>query len=232
MTRDEAATSTDLDQVRAAMRGDAGAIEALWIDHRRWVAAILLAHMPRDHEVEDLLQEVALTVVRTVHRLEQPEAWRSWLRTVAINAARTAARRRNVRLRLVRPADWPDAWPHAVEGADGDEDAPARLPATDLPPPDRCADESDRDVLDAVRALPEKYREPLLLKSVRGLSQRGIAQLLDLPETTVETRLARARRMLRERLARRANDDDRGDGDGVARAARPASDSVSGKAAP
>ena len=47
-------------------------------------------------------------------------------------------------------------------------------------------------------ALPDGYREPLFLKAVQGLSYRNIAEILGLPETTVETRIARARRMLRD----------------------------------
>jgi RNA polymerase sigma-70 factor (ECF subfamily) len=45
------------------------------------------------------------------------------------------------------------------------------------------------------------YREPLLLKAIEGLSQRQIAEVMGLSEEAVETRLARARRLLRERLA-------------------------------
>ena len=56
------------------------------------------------------------------------------------------------------------------------------------------------DTLSAIMALPIEYREPLLL-SLRGLQQRVIAELMDVPVTTVETRLVRARRMLREALA-------------------------------
>jgi len=54
--------------------------------------------------------------------------------------------------------------------------------------------------LEAARRLPEIYREPLLLRAVREMSQKDIAHTLSLPETTVETRLARARRMVREQL--------------------------------
>ena len=52
-------------------------------------------------------------------------------------------------------------------------------------------------------SLPSNYAEPLMLRSVSGFSQRRIADLIGVPVTTVETRLARARRMLRERLSRR-----------------------------
>lgn len=171
--------------------GTLPAVEELWRRHRRWVAAILLAHKPSDVDVEDLLQEVAVSMVRKIHTLNDPKSVRPWLRTIAINAARTSARRRNVRLRLVRPVE--DAA--AVEEASG---VAQRFHA------ERAAqvenESRGRRLLELARQLPEKYREPILLRSIRGMSQKQVAETLGLPETTVETRLARARRMLREAL--------------------------------
>jgi RNA polymerase sigma-70 factor (ECF subfamily) len=60
------------------------------------------------------------------------------------------------------------------------------------------------------RTLPEGYREPLLMRCVRGMSYKQIGAVLDLPETTIETRIARGRRMLRE-LATAARHEPGGD---------------------
>ena len=46
--------------------------------------------------------------------------------------------------------------------------------------------------------LPDAYREPLLLKAVHGMRSRHIAEIMGIPEATVDTRVSRARRMLRE----------------------------------
>jgi len=51
-----------------------------------------------------------------------------------------------------------------------------------------------------VLTLPPEYREPLLLRCVRALTYQQISEILDLPVTTIETRLARARRMLRAEI--------------------------------
>ena len=169
-----------------AASGDQDALTALWHAHRRWVAAILLAHKPRDVELEDLLQEVAVKMVRDVHRLKDPGALRPWLRAVAVNAARTAGRRRKVRQQVVL-AD------HAL------------LDATGEPEGSDDARDEGRRLMEIARTLPLEYREPLLLRAVRGLSYRQIADALELPITTVETRLARARRMVREALAAEAS---------------------------
>jgi RNA polymerase sigma-70 factor (ECF subfamily) len=170
----------------AGDRGDRAALDALWREHRRWVAAVLLAYMPRDAELEDLMQEVAVTLVARIGELREPDRLRPWLRAIAVNTARMAGRARRVRRRVLRPLDEGDGHlsDPAVERAALAADAQA---------------EADT-ALRLARELPEDYREPLLLRSLRGLSQKEIAAVLDLPVTTVETRLARARRLLRRQM--------------------------------
>lgn len=170
---------------REAVAGDPEAINALWRRHRRWVAAILLAHKPRWSDLDDLLQEVAMSVVRKVGELRDPKAVRPWLRTVAINAAHAAGRKGARRSADVSMPEEPEGGGHRGKAAG---------PSTgDL--------EDGRRLLALSHRLPDGYREPLLLKAVRGLSYREIGQILGLPETTIETRIARARRMLRELAA-------------------------------
>lgn len=165
-------------EVRRAVEGDAEALQRLWRDHRRWVAAVLIAHKPREAELDDLLQDVALTMVQRIHELRSPDRLRPWLRTVALNAARTAGRRATTR-RVMRSLKLADNHP-----------APAATSA--IPDAQR--------ILDIAQRLHPDYAEPLLLRAVRGFSQRQIAETLGLPETTIETRLARARKMVREEL--------------------------------
>ena len=58
-------------------------------------------------------------------------------------------------------------------------------------------------MLDQALTLPPEYREPLLLRCVQALTYQQIGAILDMPVTTVETRLARARRMLRQEVGER-----------------------------
>ncbi len=180
------ARGTDNEIVRKAQEGDAPALAFLWRRHRRWLAAVLLAHAPRESDLEDLLQDVAVALIEKVAELRDPARLRPWLRTVAVNVARLAGRksvRRRRIMRSVREGDLERAYASYE--------------------PNQAPEQTYRDLKRALRAvetLPPEYQEPLFLRSVRGLSQKEIADLLSLPVTTVETRLARARRMLRERL--------------------------------
>lgn len=167
-------------EVAAAIGGDRDAVRAVWQSHRRWVAAVLLAHKPRNTDLEDLLQTVAMQLVRKIHTVEDPGAFKPWLRTVSINIARAAGRdttrRKKHGLRLVGTPDTPDRSKQAS-------------------PEDN---EQAQKLMSLAMSLPEGYREPLLMRCVRGMSYRQISELMDLPETTIETRIARGRRMLRE----------------------------------
>ena len=170
--------------VERAARGDRAALERLWLAERRRVAAVLLAHRPREEDLEDLLQEVGTILVERIGELRDPSRFSSWLRTIAVNVARTSGRRAKI-LRDRR---------RALDGANEPTD-PAASPPAHLE-----QQENLRQVLRWIQGMSPDVAEPLLMRSVWGLSQRQIAEWLGLPETTVETRLARARRALREQI--------------------------------
>jgi RNA polymerase sigma-70 factor (ECF subfamily) len=171
-----------------AIAGDADSIRALWTDHRRWIAAILLAHKPRWADVQDLLQEVALAFVKKAHEIRDPRAVKPWLRTVALNAAHAAARSGKVR-----------TWATGTQSAEDGPQTERSLASTDMSVEGlaEMAESSGR-LLNLAARLPDGYREPLILKAVRDMSYREIGRIMGLPETTVETRIARARKQLRE----------------------------------
>lgn len=175
--------------VERATAGHADAVQELWQSHRRWVAAIVLAHMPREADLDDMLQDIAATFVRSVQELRTPGALRPWLRTVAINAARAEGRKKTRRRKALESQASTD--PGTFQ-RDETPDTTAAMPED--------ADEA-RWLLDLIAQMPESYREPLVLRCVRGMNYKAISELTGLPETTIETRIARGRRMLRERVA-------------------------------
>ena len=124
-----------------------------------------------------------MAVIRNIHNVRDPASIRPWLRTVAINSARLAARTANARpkLRLVGESFDDEAVHNGDNSAASDtkEDANA--------------------VLQQVLALPEMYREPLLLRAVHNMSYERMAETLELSVEAVESRIVRARKMIRER---------------------------------
>ena len=170
----------------------------IWEEHRGWIAAVLQAHKPRRAELEDLLQEVATTLISRGGTIRDAAAARGWLRTVTVNVARQAARRMNARGEGRHVDLDPAELARTGRGADartagGTANGPANGP-------DRHDDGGDaalNDVLARLDELPGEYREPLLLRAVRGLPSAVIGDMLGISEAAVNTRVARARRMLR-----------------------------------
>ncbi len=117
-----------------------------------------------------------MRLVSRVSTLREESNIRAWLRAVAVNVARSAARRRPI-----RPVVELDEGGVAALGPDQLEQA-----------------ERTGRLMDRLRELPVLYREPLMLRAVHGMRTRQIADILDLPPATIDTRIARARRMLRD----------------------------------
>ncbi|MFK7758380.1 MAG: RNA polymerase sigma factor [Phycisphaerales bacterium] len=173
--------------VQAAIAGHSDALSQVWVGVRRWVAAILIAHKPREADLEDLLQLVALQLCRKIHEVRDPALFKPWLRTVTINIAREqgrkVSRKRVGMLKLVGR--------HKAETTK--KEIPTQIGNMML-------SEDATRVLDAALSLPEKYREPVLMRCQQSMSYKQIAQVLSLPETTIETRIARGRKMLRQAI--------------------------------
>lgn len=184
--------------VAAAIRGEAEALRTVWQANRRWVAAVLLAHKPREADLEDLLQEVAVAYVRMVRKLRDEATFKPWLRTVAINTARAAGRDATRRRRGMTWNRGSEMSRPELSASAGSEKFPREWSGSETAAAELVTRSEEANRLAALAAqLPDGYREPLLLKALRGMSYREIGRVLDLPETTIETRIARARRMLR-----------------------------------
>lgn len=137
-------------------------------------------------DAEDLVQETLLRAWRSIDTFDGRHP-RAWLLTVLRHAEINRHRRRRPEL-----LDDPDT---TFEREPGDD--PAHASAEDVV----VGRTFDATVDAALAALPESFRQVVLLVDVDGLSYAEAARLLDIPEGTVMSRLHRARRRIRDRLA-------------------------------
>lgn len=170
--------------VSDAQRGDRAAADRLVREHDSWVRSVIYGVSGRPQYVDDIAQQVWTQVWERLSSLQEPGRLRSWLYSVARNAAIDYGEAQNRR----RAASIDD-----VGETLGDR--------RDAGPVASVASEELRQVLlRAIEALPALYREPFVLRHLEDWSYAEIGKLLGLPEETVETRLVRARRLLREFL--------------------------------
>src|SRR5262249_20977481 len=164
------------DAAAPVLAGRDGARDALGEPSARYgrlVPGVLLARLPRQ-DVDDLVQDVFLTALRRLRTLRDPAAFGPWLAAIARNRARDHHRRSPER---VSPAHDDPSAAHAS------------------PPSAGAA------VLDHIRALPEAYRETLMLRLVEGMTGPEIAARTGLTHGSVRVNLHRGMNLLRARLA-------------------------------
>jgi RNA polymerase sigma-70 factor, ECF subfamily len=172
--------------IEAIQRGDAHAMNEFVHRNTQWVRSVIFGVLGRASDIDDVAQRVWLKVWREAPHLEDPSRWRPWVYRIARNSASDTGR----------------AMKRGREALEQVADRALRAPVR-TPPPDveAAAREQQALIWEAITSLPELYREPFVLKHAEGMSYRQIGELLGLPPDTVETRLVRARRLLRERLA-------------------------------
>lgn len=175
------------DDLAEARSGSRAAADRLIRSHDGWVRSAIYAVTGRSDQIDDIAQQVWTRVWERLTTLENPQQWRSWLYTIARNAAidHSVANRRRASMNGRLP--------------DGELPAPERL----APRPERWTSDGElqRTLLDAVQALPATYREPFVLRHLNDWGYAEIGEVLGLSTDAVETRLVRARAMLREMLA-------------------------------
>ena len=167
---------------RFLARRDQAAFEALVARHGPMVLGVCRRILADPHDIEDAFQATFLILVRKARAIRDRELLGPWLYGVArrvANRARADASRRRTRERS------------------GAEEAAMESPGA------RDPDEL-RAVLDEeLGRLPEKYRAPIVLCYLEGLTHDEAALRLSCPVGTVRSRMTRARETLRARLTRR-----------------------------
>jgi RNA polymerase sigma factor (sigma-70 family) len=173
--------------MRRVQGGDEAALGALMAAWELRVKGLLARLVFNATEAEELAAETFVRVWQQRARFRTGAAFRPWLFAIAVNLARNRLRwwRR-------RPVVSLDAWlgkkGTEPEGAQGD--------------PLRSAEGRERAVTvrDAIAGLPRHLREPLVLFEYEELSHQEIAAALGCTAKAVETRLYRARGILRTEL--------------------------------
>jgi RNA polymerase sigma factor (sigma-70 family) len=164
--------------VCTARRGDKGALQMLLRRNWGWLKGLVYSVLGDRQDLDDVMQEICVRVIERIHTLREPERFRAWLAILARREAIKHGRRRR-----------PEAVVSGEPGYAGD-------PAEDVARSELCG-----RVLEAVRGLPQKYREVFMLAHSGELTYAQMAEVLNVPITTMQIRLVRARQMIRNQIA-------------------------------
>jgi RNA polymerase sigma factor (sigma-70 family) len=158
------------------------AFAALVDRHGRMVLRVCRDVLGDPHEAQDAAQATFFILARKAAAIRQPEALPSWLhgtaRRVASRALRESIRRRRHERKAAEVSS---------KSSDSDDDSPKGWP----------------ELHEELARLPDRYREPIVLCDLSGLTHEQAAGKLGCPARTLETRLYRGRERLKDRLVRR-----------------------------
>jgi len=165
----------------------ASTVETLVADYTGMVFRIAFSILRNHHDAEDATQECFLRVVK-FKDLHKVRNLKTWLARVAWTTA----------LDKRRSAREMASLDEETLGAPLLESLRDAAPAAD----DRVAGRQMQELLERLIAgLPEELRYPLGLSTVQELNSAEIAEVMEIPEASVRTRLFRARKQLKEKLA-------------------------------
>jgi len=158
-------------RIRGAQRGSVSDLETLFREH--WPRAYRAAYLVVHDAAaaEDIAQESFLAAVRALDRFDRRRPFGPWLHRIAVN----------------RAIDWSRARALRAEAEQQDVPAPERA-------------EPDDAVLRALATLEPDHRAVIVLRYLLDYTPGEIAELLDLPRGTVNSRLRRGLDKLKERL--------------------------------
>ena len=168
--RETAARTAEARLVERASAGEKEAFDELYKLFAPMVHGIVLARVERD-EVDDLVQNVFLAAYKNLSALRDPNAVGAWLAMIARNHAAEFYRR-------AKPT----------------EELPENLSSDDNHQTEA------REILAAIRALPDAYRETLILRLVEGMTGPEIAERTGLTHDSVRVNLHRGMKLLRRKL--------------------------------
>lgn len=179
---------SDEELVERFQNGEASAFDTLVRRWERKLQGAIYRLIGPGEDVRDLSQETLLKAYRGLGTFKKEARFSSWLYQIALNVCRDRMRRTRGKSHV--SFDELSELGEAAGGAD--PSALDLIEARDL----------SRQVAAAVAALPEEQREVVVLKEYQGLTFLEIAETLDVPLSTVKTRLYRGLGQLRQQLVR------------------------------
>ncbi len=162
-------------------------LEALVREHSRLVYRIAYAVLRRHHEAEDATQETFMRVLKYSSKLGEVEDPKTWLARIAWRVA-IDSKKRHGRMQEIT--------------LDDPENTPAQPASSDATADETLRGKQIAAALEKiVAALPGKLRDPLILSTIEEMSPREVAETLGINEAAVRSRIFRARKILKEKLA-------------------------------
>ncbi len=179
---------SDAELVGMTLAGGREAFEQLIRRYMGAVYALALREAPRRSDAEDIAQEAFVKAFNRLSELDEPAAFRGWVRRIAVNLARDAGRRKSRKMEVPDHTADPDSANMEVASDDPSISHKFRM------------QEARELVIEAIAGLPEPYGQVAAMRYIEGLDYEEMAARLGLRREALRKRLHRANLMLRKTL--------------------------------
>ena len=172
------------------------AFDRLVRKYNRMAGAIAYAIVGEFNTAEDIVQDAFLKAYRKLGSLRDRDKFKIWFAGIVRSGSIDCLRRRKAQRTL--------PFSQVFEGGAEGEERMGPRPVGSVSPVEELYDRKEirEKVLEAIRTLPQEDRVVVTLKHMEGFSYREISQITGTSTSSVESRLFRARRMLRRKLDR------------------------------
>ena len=193
LTREQREQERDEDRalIEAVLAGDAAAYRGLVERYEQRVYAVVYGMVRNKEDARDLAQDAFIKAYKNLHRFRLESSFYTWLYRIAMNVCIDFHRRRKIRRT--------EAFDEGIgaRGSDGMIDPIHRKldPGKDLE-----RKQLREKIAAAMEELPEEQKQIIVLREIDGMSYKEIAEVLDIPEGTVMSRLFYARKKLQAAL--------------------------------
>jgi len=187
-----AATTNEAALIQRVLAGETELFYELIRPYERLVYVTIFAILKNEAEAEDGAQETMISAFRNLKSFRGEAKFSTWLVTIAMNEARK-------RLRKTKTVAE-DSLDDGMEDVEGDFTPAVLTDWREIPLEALERKELKEKLQEAVRILPEKYREVFVLRDIEELNQEETAAALGINVTLVKVRLHRARMMLQKLL--------------------------------
>jgi len=182
----------DAELVCVAIQRNEGAFRIIMQRHNRCLYRCARSIMRDDNEAEDIVQEAYVKAFSNLASFRGDSSLATWLTRITLNEALARIRRRRPTVELAA-LDTNDRGKAEI--------IPFPLMATNTDPERTAAQLEIRRLIErAIDGLPEPFRIVFVMREIEDMSVEEAANFLGLRQSTVKTRLHRARRLLRKAL--------------------------------
>jgi len=156
------------------------------------IKRLIFTYVKNQADTDDVSQEVFVTVYKKLHTFKGNSSLKSWLYAIAINKSKDYLRSWNLRNLNLRKRLTESFMRKSLKEESSEELL--------------LKDKESKALIQTIMELPLKYREVIILYYFKDLSTKEIAEILQVKDPTVRTRLRRARSRLKETIRKEGGD--------------------------